>query len=191
MNGHTECEPRLANRFSILQYASDGRVIRRNSHYRTAMHADEPIAFFITWTIYGAHLQGHARGWRRRRHGYQPPQPRLEEWHARRLNHPILKLNLDQRQTVERQCHAHCAHRVWKVWALNARTNHVHCVVTAVGYAGDVVRDQLKANATGALRKQWEIFRERPVWAVGGDWECVNREDDLEDVCCYVRDGQD
>jgi REP element-mobilizing transposase RayT len=155
------------------------------------MHDDEPLAFFITWTIYGTHLQGHWRGWRRRRHGYQPPQPRLEAWHAQRLTHRVLLLTADQRQAVEQQCQAHCDHRGWKLWAVNARTTHVHCVVTAAGYNGKTVRDQLKANATGALRKQWPGFRDRPVWSVGGDWVCINGEEDLEAACCYVRDAQD
>jgi hypothetical protein len=100
-------------------------------------------------------------------------------------------LTADQRQAVEQQCQAHCDHRVWKLWAVNARTTHVHCVVTAAGYSGRTVRDQLKANATGALRKQWSAFRDRPVWSHGGDWECINGEGDLEGACCYVRDAQD
>jgi hypothetical protein len=33
------------------------------------MNSDDPIAYFITWTVYGTHLQGDERGWRRRRKG--------------------------------------------------------------------------------------------------------------------------
>ena len=46
------------------------------------------------------------------------------------------------------------------------------------------------ANLRG-LREHWAVFRDRPAWTVGGDWECVNSEDDLETVCAYVRDAQD
>jgi hypothetical protein len=53
------------------------------------------------------------------------------------------------------------------------------------------VRDQLKANGTRGLREQWPAFCDRPVWTFGGDWECVNGEDDLEAVILYVRDAQD
>ena len=71
------------------------------------MTADGPIAFFITWTVYGTHLQGDARGWKQRRKGNQPPKLRLAEWHRDRLKHPILLLSDKQRATVELECRKH------------------------------------------------------------------------------------
>jgi REP element-mobilizing transposase RayT len=155
------------------------------------MNVDEPLAFFITWTVYGTHLQGDERGWRRRRRGYQPPQPRLAEWRRERLKHEILLLSSEQGAIVEAECLRHCDHRGWRLWAVSARSNHVHAVVTAPGCSGGTVRDQLKANCTRALREQWQVFRDRPVWTVGGDWECLNDEEGLETVCVYVREAQD
>jgi hypothetical protein len=155
------------------------------------MNADEPLAFFITWTAYGTHLQGDVRGWRRRRKGHQTSQPRLAQWRQERLKYPILLLSLEQRAVVENECHRHCSHRRWRLWEVNARSNHVHAVVTACGYAGDVVRDQLKANCTRGLREQWTEFQDRQVWTTGGDWDCINSDDDLESACLYVRDAQD
>ena len=155
------------------------------------MHPDEPIAYFVTWTVYGTHLQGDARGWRRRKHGDQPPQPRLEKWHRERLNHAVVLLSPSQKAIVEAECQRHCDHRAWRLWAVNARSNHVHVVVTAPGYSGRAVRDQLKANCTRGLREHWTVFCDRPVWTVGGDWECINSEDDLDTVCTYVSDAQD
>ncbi|HEY6565119.1 MAG TPA: hypothetical protein VIY86_11515, partial [Pirellulaceae bacterium] len=61
---------------------------------------DEPLAFFITWTVYGTHLQGHEQGWRRRKKGTQPPQPLLEGWRHDRLNHPVIVLDADMRVIV-------------------------------------------------------------------------------------------
>jgi hypothetical protein len=155
------------------------------------MFADEPLAFFITWTVYGTHLQGDERGWRQRCRGERPPEPRLAEWRAARLKHDVLLLDLEQRAVVERQCERHCRHRGWHAWAVNARSTHVHVVVTAAGCSGTILRDQLKANATRGLREVWPQFVERPVWTVGGDWTCINSENDLEQVCLYVRDAQD
>ena len=77
------------------------------------------------------------------------------------------------------------------MWAVNARSNHVHVVATALGYSGRVARDQLKANCTRGIREKWTVFRSRPVWSVGGDWECINSEEDLETVCEYVLEAQD
>ena len=155
------------------------------------MNVDDPLAFFITWTVYGTYVQGDERGWRRRCNGSQEPQPLLAQWRRDRLKHDILPLSTEQRQVVEKTCHDHCNHRDWHPWAVNARTNHVHVVVTANDYAGRTVRDQLKANCTRALREQWPVFVDRPVWTVGGDWECINSEQNLETVCQYVREAQD
>ena len=126
------------------------------------MNSDDPIAFFITWTVYGTHLQGDERGWRERRHGDQEPQPRLAQWHRERLTHPVILLTPEQRVIVGSECQRHCDHRGWRLWAVNARSNHVHAVVTALGYSGKVVRDQLKANCTRGLREQWTVFCDRP-----------------------------
>ncbi len=152
---------------------------------------DDPLAFFITWTVYGSHLQGDDSGWRRRRNGYQPPQLRLADWRRRRLKYDLMLLSPDERRVVEAECERHCRHRRWHLWAVNARASHVHVVVTADGYSGKTVRDQLKANCTRGLRERWNQFRDRTVWTVGGDWRCINSEDDLETVCLYVRDAQD
>ncbi len=155
------------------------------------MKHDEPLAYFVTWTVYGTFLQGDIRGWRRRRKGEQFPQPILAQWRRDRLKHSIQLLNAAQQSTVEQVIDRHCEIRGWKLWTKSARTNHVHVVVTALGYAGNKVRDQLKANATRGLREHWEEFRNRPVWTMLGDWECINSQDDLEKVILYASDVQE
>ncbi len=155
------------------------------------MNSDNPIAFFVTWTVYGTHLQGDERGWRQRHKGGLEPQPRLAQWRRKRLAHDVVLLSTEQRVIAEHECQRHCDHRDWHLWAINARSNHVHAVVTAAGYSGKTVRDQLKANCTRGLREQWTVFCDRPVWTVGGDWKCINSEDDLESICLYVREAQD
>ena len=155
------------------------------------MNLDDPLAFFITWTVYGTHLQGDERGWRKWRQGEQQPKPKLAQWRQDQLSHPIILLSPEQRRIVEAECRRHSDHRSWRLWEVNARTNHVHVVVTAIDVSGKLVRDQLKANCTRGLREQNTVFRDRPVWSVGGDWQCVNNEDELATVCEYVRDAQD
>ncbi|SFJ60114.1 hypothetical protein [Planctomicrobium piriforme] len=119
----------------------------------------DPLAVFITWTIYGTHLQGDHRGWRRRRQGGQLPQPSLAKWHEDRLKYPVILLNREQRSVVDQECHSLCLHRGWRLWEVNARSNHVHTVVTAVGLSGKTVRDQLKANCTRGLRERDSRFQ--------------------------------
>ena len=152
---------------------------------------DEPFAFFITWSVYGTFLQGDHRGWRKWKAGTQLPQPQLAQWRAERLNQPILLLDDDQRHCVEREITRLCVFRNWKLWAVSCRTNHLHVVVHADGHRGSKVRDQLKANCTRVLRERWSQFRDRSIWTEGGDWQCINSENDLEQVILYVLEAQD
>ena len=151
----------------------------------------EPLAYFITWTVYGTFLQGDGRWWRSKKKGTRPPQPRLEEWHRARLRHDIILLSQQHREVVKSEIRDHCEFRQWHLWIANPRTNHVHVVVTARGFAGDVVRDQLKANCTRGLREQDQRFVDRPVWTVRGDWQCVNTDEDLEQAIQYAGEAQD
>ena len=102
------------------------------------------------------------------------------------MKYDVVLLSPDERKLVESECAHHC-----NLWEVNARSTHVHLVVTADGYSGKTVRDQMKANSTRALRERWNVFCDRAVWTVGGDWEFINNEEDLEAVCLYVRDAQD
>ncbi|QDS93890.1 hypothetical protein FF011L_26660 [Roseimaritima multifibrata] len=152
---------------------------------------DEPVGFFITWTVYGTFLQGDSRWWRKRDVGERPPQPLLEQWHRDRLTHDVILLNDDHRKSVESEVGFHCQNRGWKLWVVNPRTNHVHVVVTAPGFAGDKVRNQLKANCTRGIREIDDRFVDRPVWSIKGDVEFLKTDDDLERVILYASEAQD
>ncbi len=152
---------------------------------------DEPLAYFITFTVYGTFLQGDSRWWRSRGKGLQPPQPLLEQWHRNRLNHEVVLLDEDQRAATKAEIERLSGYQGWKLWKANPRSNHVHVVVTAIGYNGAKVRDQIKANCTRVIRESWPMFVNRPVWTVGGDWQCVNTEEELERVILYAGDVQD
>ena len=150
---------------------------------------NDPLAYFITWTVYGTFLQGDFRGWTRRRNGHQLPQPKLVEWHRVRLKHHIELLSTEKRTAIEAEIDRLASFRGWKVWARSARTNHVHAVITAA-VTGKKVRDQLKANCTRVIRERWPEFVGRPVWTTGGDWECINTDTGLENVIIYVNEAQ-
>ncbi len=152
---------------------------------------DDPLAYFITWTVYGTFLQGDSRWWRQRERGSQLPQPLLDQWHRNRLNHDVVLLDSEQREMVETAISRHVVHRNWRLWVANARSNHVHVVVTAPKYKGNKVRDQLKANCTRELRQQNDVFVGRPLWTVGGDWISLYCEEKLENAVVYVGESQD
>ena len=152
---------------------------------------DDPLAYFITWTVYGTWLQRDVRGWRRYRGGHETPQPLLAAWRRERLLYPVIMLDDRTRKIVESEISDHCERHGWKIWIANPRTTHVHVVVSADGVHGAKVRDQLKANCTRGLRENDSCFCDRPVWSRGGDWQCINSEDDLEAVIIYAAEGQE
>ena len=152
---------------------------------------NEPVGYFITWTVYGTFLQGDSRWWRKKRKGSHCPQPKLERWHRDRLKHEIILLNEHHRKIVAAEIEFHCEKRQWKLWVANPRKNHVHVVVTAPGYKGNKVRDQLKANCTGGLRIEDHQFVDRPVWTTKGDVQLLQTDEELERVIEYVAEAQD
>ena len=152
---------------------------------------DEPAGYFITWTVYGTFLQGDSRWWRKRAGGERPPQPLLEQWHRDRLKHDVILLNEDHRKVVEAEVQYHCERRGWKLWVVNPRTNHVHVVVSASGYEGEKVRDQLKANCTRGIREIDSRFLDRPVWTTKGDVQFLKIDNDLEKAIEYAGEAQD
>ena len=153
--------------------------------------ADDPLGYFITWTVYGTFLQGDARWWKKRMKGHQPPVPLLAQWHRDRLKYDVILLSEAHRGIVQVEIQRHCEVRQWKLWIANPRTNHVHVVITAPDHSGKQVRDQLKANCTRGLRLRDQQFVDRPVWTVGGDWQCLNSETELEQAILYAGEGQD
>lgn len=152
---------------------------------------DDPLAYFITWTVYGTFLQGDSRWWRSRQKGSQAPQPLLEQWHRDRLNHDVILLGEPQREIVQKEIARLSAFREWRLWIANARSNHVHVVVGASRHNGKQIRDQMKANCTRVLREGDARFVDRPIWTTGGDWKCINSEDDLDQAVLYAGEVQD
>ena len=159
--------------------------------------SDAPLAYFLTWTCYGTWLPGDERGWIKWHRGDQLPQPRLAVWCAERMVERPLLLNAFQREVVHATIEEHCEFRRWRLHAVNCRSNHCHCVVTAVDHNGEEVRDQLKSWCTrrlkdakraagvaeSAIRQHW--------WTAKGSVRHVCNEESLEAAILYTLEAQD
>ncbi len=68
----------------------------------------EPIAYFLTWTTYGSWLPGDSRGWVKRHHGYQDPNPKFEAYAREGLIEAPCSLDTGDRLMVEAEIRVHC-----------------------------------------------------------------------------------
>lgn len=96
----------------------------------------DPLAFFITFTTYGAWLHGRESGSVDRRHNTPgtpllSANPDLEQARQDSLRQEPYLLDHARRHLVLRTIQEVAEHRLWKLWAVHVRTNHVHIVVTA------------------------------------------------------------
>ena len=150
----------------------------------------DPITALITWTTYGTWLPGDMRGWRKRTGGEQLPRPLLERWCHEQMTGTTVLLQPHDRETVEDACHEHCEFRGWHLFAVSARSNHVH-VVVAADESPQKVRDQLKSNCTRQLRRQAIPLIRQRTWTRGGDCSILDSDDDIGNAILYVNEAQD
>ncbi len=145
--------------------------------------------FFLTWTTYGTWLPGDERGWHHHNKGEQLANSRLKQWCSNQMRTGEVVLALFDRVIVEDACRAHCVYRNWHLHAVNARSNHVHAIVTA-DTTGKKLLNELKANCTGRLRQHSPSRFEGRVWTRGGYIDVVDDDDELEQLMIYVIEGQ-
>jgi len=148
------------------------------------------VGVFITWTTYGTWLPGDARGWRDTTLGPQLHDPDREAAARAKMKFPEVRLRPHDRQTVEEACRLHCCHRTWCLHAVNARSNHVHVVVSG-NEKPESIRDQLKANCTSRLRRQPDPLICERIWTKKGDCEVLFTDEELWNAVAYTLHAQD
>jgi REP element-mobilizing transposase RayT len=155
------------------------------------------LAYHITWTTYGTWLSGDDRGWKRKdAPGVQSPDDERQRFANLALAEEPVTLSVPQRAIVEQTIREHCARRRWSIHALNARSNHVHIVLTADRDPDEVMK-QLKAWCSRRLSDDFGLHQQVAVRAgrrhwftEGGDKRIIDNEDYLNNAIHYVRDLQ-
>ncbi|MCI0739413.1 MAG: transposase [Gemmataceae bacterium] len=156
----------------------------------------EPLAYFLTWTTYGTWLPGDERGWVAKPGDIRAPDAERRQAARRQLTEPPLTLDLEQRRIVEGTIADHCRIRGWQLHAVNARTQHVHVVVTAPGRDPEVVMDQFKAWCTRKLKERERSLRSvgeairQNWWTQRGSKRWLNDTKSLEEMIQYVIEEQ-
>ena len=156
----------------------------------------EPLAYFLTWTTYGAWLPGDERGWVAKPGEFRAPDAERKEAATRLMTESALTLDPEQRSLVEVTIADHCRIRAWHLHVVNCRTQHVHVVVTAPQRVPEVVMDQFKAWCTRRLKELQRSRRpaneamRQSWWTQGGSKRWINDEKSLEAAIRYVLEGQ-
>ncbi len=135
-------------------------------------YGDFPLAYLITLRTYGTWLHGDER-LSVDRHGfnkYGTPRldanPNLESRMLQSLKHKPVLFNENQRKIVEKAVTEVCEYRGYVLQAINVRSNHLHCVVSAQ-IKPKLIADAFKSYATRHLRQNNLIDGEAKVWACG------------------------
>src|SRR5262249_46648615 len=114
-----------------------------------------PLAYLLSWTTYGTWLPGDERGWVEGGvPGIQPDNPARRDTARGRMKEAPVTLTAAQREGVEATVRDHCTFRGWPLHAVNARSNHVHVVLTAPEVAPEEVMALLKAWCSRRLNEQ-------------------------------------
>ena len=149
--------------------------------------AQEPLAYFITFTTYGTWLQGRDPGWVDRQHNeYGTPilegDAERESAQRAKMRQPEYRLDEPRRAIVLKTILEVAAHRQWRVLAVHVRTNHVHVVVSAAAKPEKVISRRLR-EALGE-----EADRDR--WTQHGSTKYLWSEESVAEKVDYVVRGQ-
>ncbi|HSQ25266.1 MAG TPA: transposase [Pyrinomonadaceae bacterium] len=157
---------------------------------------DFPLGYLITFRCYGTWLHGDKRGSYRRnskvisRVVHIPPRPRLEGAEKVQLGRAPLRLNKSQRAIIEQAIREVCEHRRYLLRAINARSNHVHAVASALS-APEPILDAFKSYSTRALRRNRLLDQNIKPWSRHGSTIYLWKEKDVAKAIEYVMLGQD
>ena len=131
-----------------------------------------PLAYLLTFRTFGTWLHGDSR-WSISRYRKRPyesklifPNKPLEDVMAAEMKQPPIILNPEHRIVVESAVDEVCQNRGYELRAVNARTNHVHAVVSAQVKPEKII-NALKAYSTRNLRQQNMFALDLRVWARG------------------------
>ena len=155
---------------------------------------EAPLAYLITFRCYGTWLHGDPRGsthWTPGgAHFSSEPNASVEQLSRERLSGPPVTLTHGQRACVHQAIEETCAAVGWRLHARNARSNHVHAVVSS-SERPERVLTSLKAWSTRRLKANALIEAHVRPWSRHGSTVYLWDERAVEDAVAYVLYGQD
>jgi REP element-mobilizing transposase RayT len=156
---------------------------------------DIALAYLISFRSYGTWLHGDDRGSIDRFHNrykspYISPNSNWRQHNERQLKIEPVTLSAAQRHSVEAAIRETCATRQWTLYALKARTNHVHSVVSIGPIKPERALSAFKANATRQMRQDGCWRESQSPWAEKGSRRYLWNERSVSRAIDYVLYGQ-
>jgi len=154
-----------------------------------------PLAYLITIRTYGTWLHGDER-YSMDLHGKNiygapkiAPNKNLARLMLENRRNGAFVLNGAQRGVVETAIRNVCKIRAYGLAAINVRTNHAHCVVSA-SKKPETIIIALKSNATRDLKEAGLVSDDQTVWSRGGSRRYLWKPHHVERAVDYVINGQ-
>jgi REP element-mobilizing transposase RayT len=153
-----------------------------------------PLAYFITFSTYGAWLPGSAKGSVDRHHNefatsFLSPDAERENESRNLMTQPPYSMSATERDIVCRAIVELSKDRGWQLLAVQVRSNHVHVVVKADRDPGRLMSD-LKGRASRDLTLAGFGDADRKRWTRHGSTQHLFREEEVEAKIRYALDEQ-
>jgi REP element-mobilizing transposase RayT len=155
-----------------------------------------PLAYLLTFRTYGTWLHGDERGsvdTHNRKNVYGEPDisanKNLEKLMKEKMKSQQFLLDEIQRKAVEEAINEFCEYKSYFLHAVNARTNHVHTVISAQTEPEPII-NFLKSYSTRKLRELNLIAGETKPWSRGGSSRYLWKERHVSLAIEYVLYGQ-
>jgi len=144
-----------------------------------------PIAYFLTYGAYGAHLHGDERGSFEGPVGSIPKNDAFAGYERRAMWRECVVFDSKMRAVIVDTTREVCRHRNWELHAVHARTEHVHVVVG--GNVGpERMMSDLKAWTTRRFAEHALIDRGARVWARHGSTRYLWTRESIARCVQYV-----
>ena len=156
---------------------------------------DIPLAYLISFRCHGTWLHGDERGSIDRFHNrykspYIDPNKKWHRHNVQVLEGQPVTLDASRRQSVEAAIRETCTFRQWYLHGVNARTNHVHTVVSIGLIKPERALTAFKANATRQMRQDGFWRPQYSPWAEKGSKRYLWNERSVARAIDYVLYGQ-
>jgi REP element-mobilizing transposase RayT len=163
--------------------------------YIEFQNRSSPRAYFLSFRSYGTWLHGDERlsmdrkNFNRFGQGKISANARLEQKELTNLKNKPFIFNAQVREIIRQAICEVCDFRKYYLIALNVRTNHVHCVVSAAAKP-ELILNSFKSYATRRLRDKIQLSNAIKIWSRHGSTRYLWTEEQIGAAVDYVLNGQ-